>query len=557
MSFISKAFRSLIGRGGDRDRSSSSDESLAGVVTFDSRPAGGYVPFGLVFQGAVPIYAIPLNFYYDLAYNNDIIRTAIRALIQETFRKGIRIKKKYELKCSNCGTEFQQRVNVCPVCGSKSFIEPNEVNRYYLSKIIHDANRNNESLIDVLQAIDWDVNVIDNGFLVVIKNYYYDENGNLIGAEPIEIIRADPRGMRLVMDRDGRMGMTAQGTYAFFCPAHRDRLVELRKDEVEEYHDKGELPRCPECNRQMLPAYYAFVKAGGQVAYYAEGEVLHIKKFSYGLGYGYPPLATIWMKALILMRQDYFILMGYHLMRSPRGILIFRGISPEQIQQAWLKMMEISRVNPHLLTPLVLPPDAEAQFLNLGFELRDVDFADYRDELRRTITALYGVMPIFMGETYGVGKDVMQIIVTNRTVEMEQRLFNERVLPWLSKQLGVDDWVFELPPSELRDERTFLDIQNARLNMIERLIIMGYEVEVSFNERGEVEFKVLGKKTIEGLDEAFPTLPPAYGSRRRRTTIEGLSGAPEAGEERPRYEGGEQRVEGEPGIPPETRTTEF
>jgi hypothetical protein len=423
--------------------------------------------------------------------------------------------------------------------------------------VIRDANKNNESLTDVLQAIDWDLNVIDNAFLVVIKNYYYDEGGRLIGAEPVEVLRADPRGMRLVMDRDGRMGVLTPGKHAFFCPAHRSSVVEIDDRELEELEEKGDLPRCPKCGRQMLPAYYSYVKAGGETIYYTEGEVLHIKKFTYGLGYGYPPLATIWMKAMILMRQDYFILMGYHLMRSPRGILIFKGVSPEQIQQAWLKMMEVARVNPHLLTPLVLPSDADVQYVDMGFELRDIDFGEYRDELRRAITAIYGVMPIFLGETHGAGRDVMQILVTNRAVEMEQRLFNEKILPWLSKQLGVDDWVFELAPSELRDERTMIEIEEAKLDLIERLRDMGYEVDVEINERGEIDFKILGKaEGGEGGSSRYFFRP----SRRRPFTggsiFEGFSGAPEGAGEAPRYEPGEQRVSGEPGLPPESRTSE-
>jgi len=532
------------------------EESPAGLVTYDSRPTGGYVPFGLVFAGATPIYAIPLNFYYELAYNNDIIRTSIRALIQETFRKGVRVVKRYELKCVNCGTEFHRYVAVCPVCGSKTFVEPNEANRVFLEKVVEDANRNDESLIDVLQAIDWDINVVDNAYLVVIKNYYYDEDGRLIGAEPVEIIRADPRGMRLVMNKEGRMGVLNPGKFAFFCPAHRETLVEVERGEVEELSEKGDMPRCPKCNRQMLPAYFSFVKAGGETTYYAEGEVLHIKKFTYGLGYGYPPLATIWMKAMILMRQDYFILMGYHLMRSPRGILLFKGVSPEQIQQAWLKMMEVARVNPHMLTPLVLPAESEVQYIDIGFELRDIDFGDYREELRRAITALYGVMPIFLGESYGAGRDVMQILVTNRAVEMEQRLFNDKILPWLSRQLGVDDWVFELAPSELRDERTFMEIQQAKLDMIERLKGMGYKVEVEFTERGEIEFKIVGKEEGEEQEPWFSRLarPRSFFSG---SIWEGFSGAPEGAGEYPRYEGGGQRVSGEPGILPESRTEEI
>jgi hypothetical protein len=165
-------------------------------------------------------------------------------------------------------------------------------------------------------------------------------------------------------------------------------------------------------------------------------------------------------------------------------------------------------------------------------------------------------MPIFLGETHGAGRDVMQILVTNRAVEMEQRLFNEKILPWLSKQLGVDDWVFELAPSELRDERTMIDIQEAKLDLIERLKEMGYEVEVEINDRGEIDFKIVGKSDGEVASKYFLRPRRRRPSLSGRSIFEGFSGAPEAAGEAPRYEGGEQRVSGEPGLPPESRTRE-
>ena len=165
-------------------------------------------------------------------------------------------------------------------------------------------------------------------------------------------------------------------------------------------------------------------------------------------------------------------------------------------------------------------------------------------------------MKVFLGESYGAGRDVMQILVTNRAVEMEQRLFNDKILPWLSRQLGVDDWVFELAPSELRDERTFMEIQQAKLDMIERLKGMGYKVEVEFTERGEIEFKIVGKEEGEEQEPWFSRLarPRSFFSG---SIWEGFSGAPEGAGEYPRYEGGGQRVSGEPGIPPESRTEEI
>ncbi|MEM4530584.1 MAG: hypothetical protein QXY39_01815, partial [Thermofilaceae archaeon] len=126
--------------------------------------------------------------------------------------------------------------------------------------------------------------------------------------------------------------------------------------------------------------------------------------------------------------------------------------------------------------------------------------------------------------------------------------------PWLCRQLGVDDYCYELPPSELRDERTWNEIQLGRIEMAERLRGLGYEVEITVNEKGEVEYRIVGRAEQKPEQQApqIPPVLPARSSRtrrRRKTTIEGLSGAPEAGEERPRTEAGQQRLEGEPALP--------
>ncbi|MEM1759605.1 MAG: hypothetical protein QXU26_02720, partial [Thermofilaceae archaeon] len=455
--------------------------------------------------------------------------------------------------CAVCGRRYHvpPEGDRCDVCGSDQFVEPNEANRDFLEKFMEDVNLNNESLLDVLMAIDWDVNVVDNAFLVVRKAYYYDESGRLVGAEPIEVLRGDVARFRLIFDRQGRPGRDDQGRLLMFCPVHRDRAVQVTD---EEFSQREGFVLCPECGRQMLVAYYRHDSTSGSRTYYAEGEVLHIKKFTYGLGYGYPPLASLWMKMLILLRQDYFILLGYQLMRSPHGLLLFKGVSVERVEQAWRRLMEYARNNPWMIYPLVLPSaeGVDVQYVDLSFQMREVDFGEYRDELRRAITSMYGITPIFLGEAHGAGRDVMMVLVTNRAVEMEQRMFNEKVFPWLCRQLGVDDFCFELPPSELRDERTFTEIQLSRLELAERVRSLGYEVEVEVNERGEIDWRITGRaERATAVPEAvMPTEPPRRRPRRRQPSlIEGLSGAPEAGEERPRSEAGEQRVGGEPSVP--------
>jgi len=482
LSFLRRLFGRKIEKQESKDYSAVLNPSM--VANFDSdRPVGSQIPLMGYGTARLPVLPLPFKWAYNLAYSSDILRTVIRALVTETFRNGIAIKQRYVMKCKVCGAEFHHKVDRCPICGSTKFYVPNPQNKQYLEKVLRDANLNDEALVDVLMAIDWDLNVVDNAYLVVIKKYFFDDEGNIVGAEPVEVLRADPRYMQLVMSKDGRPGYTDDGKVVVFCPEHRDEFDTVDPDEVGK-------KKCPVCGKTMLPAYFRFYRKGNYV-FYTGGEVLHIKKFTYGIGYGYPPIMSILFKVLILLRQDYFMLLAYTLQRSPRGILVIKTLNRESVERAWSYLEERARNNPWMIYPLIVEGDPKArniiEWLDLSFRPQEFNLMEYRQELRRSISALYGVTPIWVGEPGGSGRDTMQVLVTNRAVEMEQRLFNEKVLPWLTKQLGVDDWTYQLIPNEMRDVEKKLKILEDKLRLAEKLKELGYVPKVISNELGEID----------------------------------------------------------------------
>ncbi len=69
----------------------------------------------------------------------------------------------------------------------------------------------------------------------------------------------------------------------------------------------------------------------------------------------------------------------------------------------------------------------------------------------------------------------LQITVTNRTVEMWHRLFNDNVLKWLIRQLGVEDYIIELRPNEMRDEYSRLELEMKKVQLASALKALGYK----------------------------------------------------------------------------------
>lgn len=441
------------------------------------------------------------RFVSEVYQYSDLLKTIIRSLVQETFRKGLTVVHRFVVKCNICGTEYQTEVKSCDVCGGDSLRKPNEYEGRWLKKWVDDVNFNDQNLLDVLQDIDYDLNIFDNAYLAVVKKYAFDVDGNVIGAEVVEVLRANPEFVMLVMDSSGRPARTDDGRVVVFCLEHRDKYEVVDPGKVEEV-------RCSICGKKLYPSYFQMRKwKDGRLLNYTNGEILHLKKFTHGLGYGLSPIFSVWMKILTLMKQDWFILTAYHLERPPKALLILRG-NPEEIEKSWRKLMEEAKTNPHIIFPLVVSGADNttriSEFVDLSFTAKDIDFIAYRDEIRRTVGAMYGVMPIFQGDTragIGIANEGLQVVVTNRAVEREQTLFNEKVLPWLIKQMGVMDWEIKLLPNEGRDMVARIQRETMRIGNAERMLRLGYKpVAVKTDDGIDFDYEVMetGQELPEG-----------------------------------------------------------
>lgn len=444
----------------------------------------------------IPNMPYGFSFFKDLYIHSDLLRTVIRSLVQETFRNGLMIVPKFRFKCRKCGMEYDEKPEdgVCEICGYDKFFEPQNYEKLVLKRWIEQpVNQNGEYLVDVLMNLDYDVNIFDNAWLVVRKKYYFDKNGEIVGAEPVEILRANPEKMFFIMSEDGKVGFDDKGDKVILtCPIHRDFV---QKVPVEEYFEDPDSYRCPKCNKKLAKAVAVYTKFSKRY-HYIDGEVLHIKKFTHGFGYGVSPILSVLLKVIILMRMDYYVFTAYQTQRPPKGILVIRGREEEVFRQ-WQFLMEQARNNPHMIWPIVLPLDEKTaranvvEWLDLSYKAQDIDFIAYRDEIYRRVGAVWGVMPIFQADTStgtGLANQGLQLTVTNRAVELEQALFNDKVLRWLVKQLGVTDWLVQLKPHEEKDMKAQLEREMMRIDIAYRMKGLGYMPVYTEGADG-IEFK--------------------------------------------------------------------
>ena len=171
-------------------------------------------------QEPVLVQGVSIPALYATVQESVILRTTIQTLAQEIFRRGYYWEKKYHKKCNTCMEEYQHdTIEQCHVCDSVDFKTPDADEIIYPRWMLEQRNSMDQSFIDVMKEVEWDLDIVDDAFLVLVKEYFIDpESGDIEFFRVKEILRGDPTFFRLVADKRGVRG----GRY-LVCPVHRDK----------------------------------------------------------------------------------------------------------------------------------------------------------------------------------------------------------------------------------------------------------------------------------------------------------------------------------------------
>jgi len=171
-------------------------------------------------QEPVLVQGITIPALYAVANENLILRTVLTTLQQEIFRRGYYWEKKVHKKCASCDAEFKHDVDECKECSSTDLIEPDPDQLVYARWLLEQRNSMEQTFMDVLREIEYDLNITDDAFLILIKEYYMDPETNKVAFYRVkEIVRGDPIFMRIIADKRGVRG----GRFRV-CPIHRTEV---------------------------------------------------------------------------------------------------------------------------------------------------------------------------------------------------------------------------------------------------------------------------------------------------------------------------------------------
>ncbi len=412
-------------------------------------------------------YMMTAPIIYSMVQQSVIVRTCITQLKQEVYRRGYEWEKAYEALCRNCGKKHTTPATECIRCGSTDLKVPDVKQLEYAEKFLEGYVNSSEQLfIDVLKELEDDLNIMDDAYIVMVKEYFLDGNGKIRMHRVKEVYRGDPVTMFIYADEDG-----VKGTKGFTCVHHRDVIST-------EPHDN-----CETCGSPLKPIHYVN-RAKGDEQYFIKGEVLHFSKYSPSRLYGFSPVITLYNHIMTLIAMENYVNSAYTKSRMPRGLLAVQTRNMDSMRAFWRGVKEKMEADPHFIPVMGIEAEGgkgAVEWIKFMDSLKEMDYISVKDDLRDRISAFYGVSKVFMADNTtsgGLNNEGMQILVTNRAVQMAQNVYNNYVFPYLVKQFGITDWKLKLPPSEEEDEVAGLRKKEIEVNIAASIKNLGFEVDM-------------------------------------------------------------------------------
>ena len=446
-------------------------------------------------QEPVLVQGITLPALYAVTHENLILRTVISKLGQEIFRRGYYWEKKFEMICTQCDEEYNHEVEACTLCEGE--LRKPDINQMLYPKwMLKENNSMEQPFMHVLHEIERDLNIVDDAFLILVKEYFVEPETSEIKFYRVkEVIRGDPIFMRIISDKRGVRG----GRYKV-CPLHRDQISYPGQDD-----------KCEVCGNNMQEAHYANMAGSGKTQYYLEGEIIHISKYSPSKLYGRSPVNTLWRQAMTLTAMDNYMYTAYQKRRTPKGIISVTTDNLESMKSFWKSVDEKMERDPHYIPKVGIESQSGrggVNWVKFMDTLEEMQYIAVRDEMRNRIAAFFGVSSIFMvdsGKSGGLNNEGMQILVTNRAVEFGQKVYTEILFPRMLGEMDVTDWKLTLYPNEEEDEITRLRRDEMEVNLAQRMMMLGYKPELL--EQGDRDIRFTYRQMTEQQDGA-PPMPP-------------------------------------------------
>jgi len=313
-------------------------------------------------------YLLTSPIIYHIVQQSTIVRTCITQLKQEIFRRGYTWEEKFVVKCQDCGKEHASPVKVCSDCSSTNLKKPDPKQLEYAKKFLDGyVNCSEQLFIDVLKELEDDLNIMDDAYLVLVKEYFLDNNSKVRMHRIKEVFRGDPITMHIYSNELGERG---KGGY--ICLKHRDRIHEHQTE------------LCETCQSELYPVHYVN-RVNGEEQYFVKGEVVHFSKYSPSRLYGMSPIITLWNNVTTLIAMDNYVNSSYTKARMPKGLLAVQTRNMDSMKSFWRGVKEKMEQDPHFIPVMGIESEGgkgSVEWVKFMDSLKEMEYISVKDDLR-------------------------------------------------------------------------------------------------------------------------------------------------------------------------------
>lgn len=412
------------------------------------------------------LQGITIPALYAASYECLVLRSILSHLATETFRKGWTWKPKFVKKCRECDEEYNKAVDLCRMCGGE-VRNADKGQLEYANALLKEDNRMSQSFLEVLREVEMDLNIVDDAYLILTKEYFVDPNTGQPQFYRIkEITRADPIFMRIVADKRGVRG---------------GKQYTSLLDRSFRTSDKDE--KCPKTGLPVVPIHYMNLAGVGAGQVYTEGEVIHLSKWSPSKLYGRSPVATLWRQVNTLIAMDNYVYSAYQKRRMPRGVMVIKSSNLETVERTARNIQEHLERDPQYIPTIGVETETGRgglEYVRMMDTLEELQYIPIKDDIRQRISSFYGVSNVFMNDVSGGGlnNEGMQIVVTNRALASSQNLYNNRLFPLLLEALQISEWEITLNPHEEEDEIMAMRRDEMAIRNMMQMKQAGYDAQL-------------------------------------------------------------------------------
>ena len=449
---------------------------------------------------------------YMLAYMTSEVRSVIQIIRNEVFRRGLKgWVPKFNKKCIECG-DTTSTGDTCRLCGGK-LRGPDPKQYQYADQLFKRCNKHGQTLEEVLKQFHDDLNIADDAFLLLNKEYKVNDNGEIVG-RTVELYRLHPGLVEFDLSTSGEIKASH-----YTCRIHRNF-----------YDEEGS---CPECGAPLWPVLFLYQQQKEKLPL-IDDEIIHAQKFSPGILYGLSPLLSLFEKTLTIVGMDKYLYRYFFERKMPSSVLITTTDDTEGLRREREYLEMKLQEDPDYIPWLGVSArtgKGSTDLIRLYHTLQEMDYLPIRSEIRERISAFYGVTPVWENvpeQSGGLTGQSMALIVTSRVVESDQRIYHTKVFPELLEEgFGITDWSLVLNQPEEKAESTRIQFTQQRVASASVLQNMGFKVEIIGEKANldDVQFEV---SNVEEKEKA-----------------EGYSGFPGKEEESKEGEEGEKATRGE------------